>query len=100
MPFQQPLRLLDRVREAIRLKHFSLSTETSYVYYVRDYILFHDKRHSKDMEVSETRVYLSHLATVRHVSRHAYHPLYCPTRHLTTFDLPVAKPSVIIKQHD
>ena len=65
---QQPPRLLDQVREVIRLKHFSLSTGKSYVYYIRDYILFHDKRHPKDMGVPEIRTYLSHLATVRHVA--------------------------------
>ena len=35
----QPPRLLDQVREAIRLKHFSLKTEKSYVHYIRDLIL-------------------------------------------------------------
>jgi integron integrase len=64
----QPPRLLDQVRESIRLKHFSLSTEKSYVYYIRDFILFHDKRHPKDMGGSEIRAYLSHLATSRHVA--------------------------------
>ncbi|HEY9640454.1 MAG TPA: phage integrase N-terminal SAM-like domain-containing protein [Coleofasciculaceae cyanobacterium] len=53
MPSHQPPRLLDQVREAIRLKHFSLKTEKSYVHYVRDFILFHDKRHPKDMGADE-----------------------------------------------
>lgn len=58
---QQPPRLLDQVRHTIRLKHMSLKTEESYVYYIRDFILFHDKRHPKDMEVPEIRAYLSHM---------------------------------------
>ena len=68
MASPQPPRLLDQVRESIRLKHFSLSTEKSYVYYIRDFILFHDKRHPKDMGSSEIRTYLSHLATNRNVA--------------------------------
>jgi len=64
----QPPRLLDQVRESIRLKHFSLLTEKSYVYYIRDFILFHDKRHFKDMGTSEIRAYLPHLAADRHVA--------------------------------
>ncbi|EDX85162.1 integron integrase subfamily [Synechococcus sp. PCC 7335] len=45
-----------------------MSTEKSYVYYIRDYILFHNKQHPKKMGASEIRAYLSHLATVRHVA--------------------------------
>ncbi|MGH2412946.1 MAG: phage integrase N-terminal SAM-like domain-containing protein [Microcystaceae cyanobacterium] len=41
---QQP-RLLDRVRDTLRLKHMSLKTEKSYVYYIKEFILFHNKRH-------------------------------------------------------
>ncbi|PSB05853.1 integron integrase [filamentous cyanobacterium CCP1] len=64
----QPPRLLDQVRQSIRLKHFSLKTEKSYVYYIRDFILFHSKRHPKEMGVDEIRAYLSHLATDRRVA--------------------------------
>jgi integron integrase len=64
----QPPRLLDQVRESIRLKHFSLKTEKSYVHYIRDFILFHDKRHPKDMGADEIRAYLSHLAVERDVA--------------------------------
>lgn len=58
----QSPRLLDQVKEAARLKHFSLRTEKSYLYYIRNFILFHDKRHPKDMGAPEIRAYLSHLA--------------------------------------
>lgn len=68
MAQSKPPRLLDQVREVARLKHFSLSTEKSYGYYIRDYILFHNKRHPKDMGVSEIRAYLSHLAIHRNVA--------------------------------
>jgi integron integrase len=64
----QPPRLLDQVRQAIRTKHFSLKTEKSYVYYIRDFILFHDKRHPQEMGVAEIRAYLSHLAVNKQVA--------------------------------
>jgi len=63
-----PPHLLDQVRQAIRLKHFSLKTEKSYVYYIRDFILFHGKRHPKDMGADEIRAYLAHLAIARSVA--------------------------------
>jgi len=59
LPSSQPPRLLDQLRETFRLKHFSLKTEKSYIHYVRDFILFHNKRHPKDMEVDEIRAYQS-----------------------------------------
>lgn len=68
MASPKPPRLLDQVREVARLKHFSLSTEKSYVYYIRDFILFHHKRHPKEMGATEIRAYLSHLAIQRNVA--------------------------------
>lgn len=68
MSLSQPPRLLDQVRETIRLKHFSLKTEKSYIHYVRDFILFHNKRHPQEMGAEEIRAYLSHLAIERHVA--------------------------------
>ncbi len=42
-------RLLDRVRAALRLRHYSRRTEATYVAWIRRYILFHAKRHPADM---------------------------------------------------
>lgn len=64
----KPPRLLDQVREVARLKHFSLATEKSYIYYIRDFILFHNKQHPKEMEEPEIRDYLSHPAIQRNVA--------------------------------
>ena len=61
-------RLLDQVRERIRLKHYSLRTEQAYMQWIRRYILFHGKRHPKDMGAPEVEAFLSHLATERKVS--------------------------------
>ena len=68
MTQSQKPRLLDQVRQSMRLRHFSLKTEKSYIYYIRDFILFHQKRHPKEMGVDEIRAYLSHLAIKRKVA--------------------------------
>ncbi len=61
-------RLLDQVRSALRVRHYSLRTETVYVDWIRRFILFHGKRHPKDMGVGEIQAFLSWLATERGVS--------------------------------
>jgi integron integrase len=63
-----PPKLLDQVRYTLRLKHYSLDTERSYVQWIRRYILFHDKKHPKDMNAEHIRDYLSYLATARKVA--------------------------------
>ncbi|MCL1471186.1 phage integrase N-terminal SAM-like domain-containing protein [Argonema antarcticum A004/B2] len=45
----RPKKLLDQLRDAIRLKHYAYRTEETYVQWVRRYILFHDKRHPSQM---------------------------------------------------
>jgi integron integrase len=54
--------LLDKVRHQIRLKHYSIRTEETYLRVIRSFILFHRKRHPKEMGADEIRQYLSHLA--------------------------------------
>ena len=65
---QRPKKLLDRVRETIRRKHYSLRTEKSYAAWIRRYILFHNKRHPQEMGRAEIEAFLSHLAVNRRVS--------------------------------
>ena len=55
-------RLLDRVREAVRARHYSLRTEEAYVAWIRRYVLFHRKRHPSEMGGREINAFLSHLA--------------------------------------
>jgi len=64
----RPPRLLDRVRLAARRRHMSHRTEQSYVAWVRRFILFHGKRHPRDMGAPEVIAFLSHLAVDRKVS--------------------------------
>ncbi len=65
---QKPPNLFAKVREVARLKHFSLSTEKSYLQTIKRFIKFHHKRHPREMGVAEIRAYLSHLAVDRNVS--------------------------------
>ncbi len=55
-------RLLDEVREVIRIKNYSYRTEKSYIRWIRKFILFHQKRHPQDMAELEIRQFLNYLA--------------------------------------
>jgi integron integrase len=59
---QNKPKLLDQVRDVIRRKHFSIRTEQSYVDWIRRFILFHNKRHPRDMAEIEVTEFLTHLA--------------------------------------
>lgn len=61
-------RLLDRVRTAIRTRHYSIRTEEAYVAWIRRFVLFHGKRHPTEMGEPEINAFLSHLAIEDHVS--------------------------------
>ncbi|WP_091529660.1 integron integrase [Fontimonas thermophila] len=64
----RPLKLLARMREALRVHHYSYRTEQAYLDWARRYILFHGKRHPKDLGAAEVAAFLSYLATERKVS--------------------------------
>jgi integron integrase len=64
----QPPRLLDQLRDRLRLRHYSLRTEQAYVHWVKRYILFHGKRHPAEMGKAEVEAFLTHLAVERHVA--------------------------------
>ena len=55
-------KLLDQVRAAVRVRHYSLRTEEAYVRWTKRFILFHDKRHPREMGVQEVQQFLTHLA--------------------------------------
>jgi integron integrase len=67
-PVARPPKLLDRLRDAIRVRHDSLRTEETYVNWVRRCILFHQKRHPLEMGAAEINAFLTHLAVAGHVS--------------------------------
>lgn len=61
-------KLLDQVRDLIRLKHYSIRTEQAYLGWVRRFILFHGKRHPKEMGAEEVTQFLTHLAVQGNVA--------------------------------
>ncbi len=63
-----PPKLLDQVRETLRLKHYALRTEEAYLNWIKRFILFHHKRHPRDMGMPEIRAFLVHLANEEHVA--------------------------------
>jgi integron integrase len=69
LPAPAPPRLLDRVRQAIRMRHYSPRTERAYVGWIKRYIFFYDaKRHPNTMGAPEVIAFLSHLALSERVS--------------------------------
>jgi integron integrase len=62
MGAQEP-KLLDRVRDAIRTRHYSRRTEEAYLLWIRRFIVFHGKRHPRELGESEVTAFVSSLAT-------------------------------------
>jgi integron integrase len=61
-------KLLEQVRDTIRLKHYSERTGETYVYWITKYILFHNKRHPKEMGFPEVEAFQLHLAKEQKLS--------------------------------
>ena len=61
-------KLLDQVREGIRMRHYSPKTEDSYIHWIKRFIFFHNKRHPAEMGEKEIAQFLSSLASELHVS--------------------------------
>lgn len=61
-------KLMDDVRRTLRLHHYSFETEKSYCQWIRRFIIFHRKRHPREMGMTEIQAYLSHLAVSLHVA--------------------------------
>jgi integron integrase len=85
-------KLLDQVRHAIRIRHYSIRTEESYVYWVRAFIRFHGLRHPRELGAREVTAFLSHLATERDVAaatqQQALSALLFLYRHVLEIELP------------
>ena len=60
--------LSQRVREVLRLRHYSLRTERTYIGWMSRFVRFHAGRHPADMGAGEVIAFLTHLAAERHVS--------------------------------
>jgi integrase len=85
-------KLLDYMRLVLRLKPMSFRTEEAYVNWARRFLLFHHKRHPKDMGAQEIRAFLGHLAVHDHVAASTQHvvlnALLFLSRHVLTHDFP------------
>jgi integron integrase len=70
-------KLLDQVRDAIRLKHYSIRTEQSYIEWIKRYIYFHNKQHPADMEARHISSFLTYLAVQRKVTSSTQNQALC-----------------------
>ena len=59
---------MDRLRQEIRVRHYSIRTEEAYTDWVRRFIVFHGKRHPSELGAAEVASFLTHLAVDRHVA--------------------------------
>jgi integron integrase len=64
----RPKKLLDHVCDAIRLKHYSIRTEESYITWIKRYIFFHNKRHPSELGSAAIEAFLTHLAVDQKVA--------------------------------
>ena len=70
-------KLLNQVRAAIRMKHYSRRTEEAYVGWIRRFVLFHGKRHPEEMGAVEIHQFLSHLALNENVAASTQNQALC-----------------------
>ena len=61
-------RLIDQIRNVLRVFHYSIRTEENYIQWIKRFIFFHNKRHPEDMGEKEIRSFLTYLAVDKHVS--------------------------------
>jgi len=62
-----PRKLLDQVRDRLRALHYSLRTEDAYLFWIRRYVVFHGKRHPRELGGPEAEAFLTSLAVERRV---------------------------------
>jgi integron integrase len=68
LPRPQPPRLLDQMAQVLRVRHYSPRTEACYLHWVRQFVLFHGKRHPRELGAPEVEQFLTHLAMQGRVS--------------------------------
>jgi len=70
-------RLLDQIRDALRVRHYSYRTEQAYVDWIKQFILFHNKRHPSEMGEREISQFLTNLAVNRNVAASTQNQALC-----------------------
>ncbi|MGH9843894.1 MAG: integron integrase [Blastocatellia bacterium] len=90
-----PSKLLDEVRTTIRLRGMSYQTEKTYADWIKRFILFHNKRHPKEMSAPEIRDFLAHLVNDRNVApstqNQALHAILFLYREVLQIELPAVR---------
>lgn len=85
-------RLMDQVRDILRVRHYSYRTEQQYVGWIRRYILYHGRKHPRDLGPDDLRAFLTYLAVERDVAAatqaQALAALLFLYRHVLRIDLP------------
>jgi len=76
-PVKQKPKLLDQVRHALRTKHYAMKTEEAYVHWIKRFILFHNKRHPKEMGEKEINQFITHLAVKEKVAASTQNQALC-----------------------
>ncbi len=71
------IKLVDQVRKAIRVKHYSYRTEQTYIYWIKKFILFNNKRHPNEMGEKEINRFLTYLAVNRKVAASTQNQALC-----------------------
>ncbi len=73
----KPSPFIESVRTELRTRHYSLRTEKTYLYWIRSFIIFHDKKHPNDLGNIDIERFLNHLATRRLVSAATQNQALC-----------------------
>ena len=73
----QPPRLLDQVADKMRMLHYSIRTEEAYLDWIRRFILFHNKRHPRDLGPPEIEAFLTDLAVIGRVAASTQNQAFC-----------------------
>jgi integron integrase len=67
-PTKPATKLLDQLRSELRVRHYSIRTEKSYVDWIKRFIVFHEKRHPSTLGEAHITEFLNHLAVNKNVS--------------------------------
>jgi integrase len=77
LPLPRPPRLLDQVRQVLRVQHYAQRTEECYVDWIKRFILFHGRRHPRDLGAAEVEQFLTDLAVNGHVAASTQNQALC-----------------------
>lgn len=90
----KPKKLMEQCRDQIRLKQYSPRTEKTYLKWIRAYILFHNKRHPREMAGPEIKQFITHLVTERDISASTQNQVLSALLFLyrTVLNIPINEP--------